>query len=95
MADVQVENGPGWVVMYHPDCADANGDPVYTEVPQEAFDAMWEAKGWVLASNRSLTDDEIASATKTQLVAEAEARGVDTSGTADVLRARLLSGEEA
>lgn len=50
MSDVpETRNGPGWVIMTHPELKGSDGGPAYAEVTQEALDGPWAEKGWVKA----------------------------------------------
>ncbi len=55
MADVpETRNGPGWVVMTHPDLKGPGGKgSAYAEVTEEAFKVAYEPKGWVKASAKT------------------------------------------
>lgn len=75
----------GWVVMFHPDLDDPDGNHVYAEVTREAFDLVWAEKGFVEAK----AADAFAGFTKTELQDAARERGLDDSGTAAQLRERL------
>ena len=90
MSDIPApRNGPGWVVMRHPEIP---GE--YAEATEEAFNVVWEEKGWVLVTDEDRTRS-LSGLRKADLIAEAERRGLDTSGTADELRARLTTTKEA
>jgi hypothetical protein len=91
---VLTDNGPGWVKMYHPTSENATGTdaPPTAEVPIAAFREVWEPKGWELVPGQDVVDLNVDPDTLTKkgdLVALAEARGVDSSGTADEIRDRL------
>lgn len=58
------------------------------ETTEEAFDAVWKEKGWTKVERSDLTP-------KQRLIAQAEAAGLDTSGTKDELEERLrAAGQE-
>lgn len=50
MAEQLTDNGPGWVQMYHPSSEndDVTGEQPRAEVTVQAFEEVWEPKGWKL-----------------------------------------------
>ena len=90
MSDIPTpRNGPGWVVMHHPDIP---GE--YAEATEDAYHGVWEPKGWLLVTDEDRARS-LSGMKKADLQAEAARLGLDTSGTADELRERLTTAREA
>lgn len=83
-----VQNGPGWLVMSHPDI---DG---YAETTEEAFAVVYEAKGWTAVTDADRTR-ALTGLRKSDLQAEAARLGLDTTGTADDLRERIITHKGA
>jgi hypothetical protein len=84
------QNGEGWVVMYHP-ASDVDGDHTYTEAPKAAYDEVWEPKGWKLANTTPAAVEDDGLTHKQRLQRDAEALGLDSSGTVAELEDRLAA----